>query len=141
MSSHQKDPRQTGWPRTEGNEEEGEEKAVGSRKEASLHPLSIKEGGETLMTSDAESSVQQVGHEDEKIGVRDRETSMTTTGEEEGSKLSGRKGGGADVLPRQRSSSPGPTSSYYVGPPSKNSAFGTAPVGVIGRDKPREIIR
>lgn len=35
----------------------------------------------------------------------------------------------------------GPKSSYYQGPPPQNSAFGTAPVGVIGRDKPREIIR
>ncbi|UZJ54351.1 hypothetical protein CBS101457_003671 [Exobasidium rhododendri] len=35
----------------------------------------------------------------------------------------------------------GPRSSYYVGPPDKDSAFGTAPVGVIGRDKPREIVR
>ncbi|KDN50364.1 hypothetical protein K437DRAFT_221999 [Tilletiaria anomala UBC 951] len=32
-------------------------------------------------------------------------------------------------------------SSYYFGPPPQDSAFGTAPVGVIGRDKPREIIR
>jgi len=35
----------------------------------------------------------------------------------------------------------GPRSSYFVGPPGKDSAFGTAPVGVIGRDKPREIVR
>lgn len=35
----------------------------------------------------------------------------------------------------------GPRSSYYVGPPGKDSAFGTAPLGVIGRDKPREIVR
>lgn len=45
---------------------------------------------------------------------------------------------------QQRSSrrpSEGPRSSYYFGPPSKNSAFGTPPVGVIGRDKPREIVR
>lgn len=35
----------------------------------------------------------------------------------------------------------GPKSAYYVGPPGKDSAFGTPPVGVIGRDKPREIIR
>lgn len=43
------------------------------------------------------------------------------------------------------SSSPNPgqglKSSYYVGPPGKGSVFGTPPVGVIGRDKPRDIIR
>ena len=37
--------------------------------------------------------------------------------------------------------SAGPRSTYYFGPPPSTSAFGTAPVGVIGRDKPREIIR
>ncbi|KAK0543582.1 hypothetical protein OC846_004393 [Tilletia horrida] len=35
----------------------------------------------------------------------------------------------------------GARSSYYWGPPDAGRAFGTAPVGVIGRDKPREIIR
>jgi hypothetical protein len=34
-----------------------------------------------------------------------------------------------------------PRSSYYFGPPSADSAFGSPPVGVIGRDKPREVIR
>ncbi|PWN43723.1 hypothetical protein IE81DRAFT_288308 [Ceraceosorus guamensis] len=35
----------------------------------------------------------------------------------------------------------GPRSSYYTGPPGPGSAFGTAPAGVIGRDRPREVIR
>ncbi|EPQ25946.1 uncharacterized protein PFL1_06401 [Pseudozyma flocculosa PF-1] len=35
----------------------------------------------------------------------------------------------------------GPKSSYYFGPPGKERAFGTPPCGVIGRDKPREIVR
>lgn len=35
----------------------------------------------------------------------------------------------------------GPRSAYYTGPPGKDSIFGTAPCGVIGRDKPREIVR
>lgn len=39
------------------------------------------------------------------------------------------------------SSKSGPRSAYYNGPPGKDSAFNTPPVGVIGRDKPREIVR
>ncbi|PWN33319.1 uncharacterized protein FA14DRAFT_124421 [Meira miltonrushii] len=47
-----------------------------------------------------------------------------------------------DLQQRQtRRQTDGPRSAYYYGPPSKNSAFGTPPVGVIGRDKPREIVR
>ncbi|PWN89331.1 hypothetical protein FA10DRAFT_267907 [Acaromyces ingoldii] len=52
-----------------------------------------------------------------------------------------RKEGEAQVLAPAGGSGAGPKSSYYQGPPAQNSAFGTAPIGVIGRDKPREIIR
>lgn len=45
------------------------------------------------------------------------------------------------VSSRAASRQTGPRSSYFMGPPGKDSAFGTAPVGVIGRDKPREIVR
>lgn len=34
-----------------------------------------------------------------------------------------------------------PKSSYYSGPPGLDSAFGTPPVGTIGRDRPRELVR
>lgn len=46
-------------------------------------------------------------------------------------------GGERSTTSRQK----GPRSAYYAGPPGKDSAFGTPPVGVIGRDKPREIVR
>jgi len=53
-------------------------------------------------------------------------------------------GAPAPIVGRLRSNAShadGPRSSYYWGPPEAGRAFGTAPVGVIGRDKPREIIR
>lgn len=34
-----------------------------------------------------------------------------------------------------------PRSAYYTGPPAKDSAFGTAPAGRVGKDRPREIVR
>jgi Golgin subfamily A member 7/ERF4 family len=66
------------------------------------------------------------------------------TGDAVHSSISGNQLNGQMNELQQRSSrrpSDGPRSSYYYGPPSKNSAFGTPPVGVIGRDKPREIVR
>ncbi|KAK0549058.1 hypothetical protein OC844_006925 [Tilletia horrida] len=50
-------------------------------------------------------------------------------------------GGGQAGASSSNGGAEGPRSSYYWGPPDAGRAFGTAPVGVIGRDKPREIIR
>ncbi|KAE8221512.1 hypothetical protein CF319_g5139 [Tilletia indica] len=68
----------------------------------------------------------------------------TTNDDAAGGSGSVRVGGGGAGQGRLRAGPPqsdGPRSSYYWGPPDADRAFGTAPVGVIGRDKPREMIR
>ncbi|CAD6889000.1 unnamed protein product [Tilletia controversa] len=102
--------------------------ANGSSPDGSSGTSLYADGNKPFLSFSAISGAP--GTEDKAVGTKNGNRRFTGGG-----------GAGQGRLRVGASPSDGPRSSYYWGPPDAGRAFGTSPVGVIGRDKPREMVR